>query len=101
MEKGEGGRLGVDGLLAQWALDEGIIERKPDGEYRLSASNGMGGGGLTGGMSGSGAAVPPVFEQKESTLTSTSTLEPSQPAEESLIMDTKPSEDRMEVDTPE
>jgi hypothetical protein len=101
MEKGEGGRLGVDGLLAQWALDEGIIERKPDGEYRLSASNGMGGGGLTGGMSGSSAAVPPVFEQKESTLTSTSTLEPSQPAEESLIMDTKPSEDRMEVDTPE
>ncbi|CVL00872.1 uncharacterized protein FPRN_08330 [Fusarium proliferatum] len=101
MEKGEGGRLGVDGLLAQWALDEGIIERKPDGEYRLSASNGMGSGGATGGTSGSSAAVPPVFEQKESTMTSTSTLEPSQPAEESLIMDTKPSEDRMEVDTPE
>jgi hypothetical protein len=99
MEKGEGGRLGVDGLLAQWALDEGIIERKPDGEYRLSASNGMGGGGAT--TSGSSAAVPPVFEQKESTMTSTSTLEPSQPAEDSLIMDTKPSEDRMEVDTPE
>jgi uncharacterized lipoprotein len=95
MEKGEGGRLGVDGLLAQWALDEGIIERKADGEYRLSASNGMGGG------SGGGSGVaPPVFEQKEPTLISTPTLEPSQP-EESLIMDTKPSEDRMEVDTPE
>ncbi|KAG8676755.1 hypothetical protein FPOAC2_02866 [Fusarium poae] len=96
MEKGEGGgRLGVDGLLAQWALDEGIIERKTDGEYRLSTSNGMSGGGNSGGM-------PPVFEQKESTLTSVSTLEPSQP-EKSLIAETstKPPEDRMEVDTSE
>ncbi|WZH43151.1 hypothetical protein QYS62_004153 [Fusarium acuminatum] len=95
MEKGEGGRLGVDGLLAQWALDEGIIERKADGEYRLSASNGMGGG--SGGSSG---VAHPVFEEKEPTLISTPTLEPTQP-EESLIMDAKPSEDRMEVDTPE
>jgi hypothetical protein len=97
MEKGEGGgRLGVDGLLAQWALDEGIIERKADGEYRLSTSNGMGGGGSSSG------GVPPVFEQKESTLTSVSTLEPSQP-EDSLIAETntKPPEDRMEVDTHE
>ncbi|KAI6750229.1 hypothetical protein HG531_007494 [Fusarium graminearum] len=96
MEKGEGGgRLGVDGLLAQWALDEGIIERKTDGEYRLSTSNGISGGGNSGGM-------PPAFEQKESTLTSVSTLEPSQP-EDSLIVETnaKPPEDRMEVDTPE
>ncbi|KAI1105371.1 hypothetical protein F4804DRAFT_304666 [Jackrogersella minutella] len=35
MEKGEAGRLGVDRLLAKWALDEGIIERKDGGEYRL------------------------------------------------------------------
>lgn len=35
MEKGEASRLGVDRLLAKWALDEGIIERKEDGEYRL------------------------------------------------------------------
>ncbi|KAL8363457.1 hypothetical protein RB601_009297 [Gaeumannomyces tritici] len=35
MEKGEGQRIGVDRLLAKWALDEGIIERKDDGEYRL------------------------------------------------------------------
>jgi hypothetical protein len=35
MEKGEANRLGVDRLLARWALDEGIIERKEDGEYRL------------------------------------------------------------------
>ncbi|KAK8073650.1 hypothetical protein PG994_004549 [Apiospora phragmitis] len=36
MEKGEANRLGVDRLLAKWALDEGIIERRnEDGEYRL------------------------------------------------------------------
>lgn len=35
MEKGEASRLGVDRLLAKWALDEGIIERKEDGEYKL------------------------------------------------------------------
>lgn len=35
MEKSEGQRLGVDGNLAQWALDEGIIERDEGGEYRL------------------------------------------------------------------
>ncbi|KAL7623191.1 hypothetical protein AAE478_006872 [Parahypoxylon ruwenzoriense] len=35
MEKGEAGRLGIDRLLAKWALDEGIIERRDDSEYRL------------------------------------------------------------------
>ena len=35
MEKGEANRLGVDRLLARWALEESIIERKEDGEYRL------------------------------------------------------------------
>ncbi|CAG8953290.1 hypothetical protein HYFRA_00003497 [Hymenoscyphus fraxineus] len=35
MEKGEAGRLGVDRLLARWALEQNIIERKEDGEYRL------------------------------------------------------------------
>jgi hypothetical protein len=39
MEKGEADRLGVDDLLAKWALDEGIIECK-DGEYRLCSGNG-------------------------------------------------------------
>ena len=42
MEKGEGQRLGVDRLLAKWALDEGIIERKENGEYRLCGGNGVG-----------------------------------------------------------
>ncbi|GAP91176.1 putative C2H2 finger domain-containing protein [Rosellinia necatrix] len=40
MEKGEADRLGVDRLLAKWALEEGIIERKEDGEYRLCSGNG-------------------------------------------------------------
>ncbi|KAI0015133.1 hypothetical protein F4780DRAFT_116135 [Xylariomycetidae sp. FL0641] len=39
MEKGESARLGVDRLLAKWALDEGIIERKENGEYRLCANS--------------------------------------------------------------
>jgi hypothetical protein len=44
MEKGEGQRLGVDRLLAKWALEEGIIEPKGDGEYRLSPGSGGNGG---------------------------------------------------------
>ncbi|OTB04023.1 hypothetical protein M426DRAFT_73614 [Hypoxylon sp. CI-4A] len=39
MEKGEAERLGVDRLLAKWALDEGIIKRRPDGDYRLCSGN--------------------------------------------------------------
>ncbi|KAH8900974.1 hypothetical protein GQ53DRAFT_800623 [Thozetella sp. PMI_491] len=35
MEKGEAQRLGVDRLLAKYALDEGIVERKDSGEYKL------------------------------------------------------------------
>ncbi|RCI12810.1 hypothetical protein L249_0546, partial [Ophiocordyceps polyrhachis-furcata BCC 54312] len=41
MEKGEAQSLGVDALLARWALDEGIIEAKGDGEFRLCAGNGL------------------------------------------------------------
>lgn len=44
MEKGEAQRLGVDGMLAKWALEEGIIERQEDGEYKLCAGNGPGSG---------------------------------------------------------
>jgi hypothetical protein len=40
LEKGDTPRLGVDRLLAKWALDEGIIERLPDGEYRLCTGDG-------------------------------------------------------------
>lgn len=45
MEKGEANRLGVDRLLARWALEEGIIERKEDGEYRLCGTEREGGVG--------------------------------------------------------
>ncbi|KAI5861215.1 hypothetical protein GGS23DRAFT_158421 [Durotheca rogersii] len=40
MEKGEASRLGVDRLLAKWAVDEGIIERRDDGDYRLCSGAG-------------------------------------------------------------
>jgi hypothetical protein len=43
MEKGDAPRLGVDRLLARWALDENIIERKEDGEYRLCGTEREGG----------------------------------------------------------
>jgi hypothetical protein len=43
MEKGDAPRLGVDRMLAKWALEEGIIERQDDGEYRLTAGNGADG----------------------------------------------------------
>ncbi|KAK3301448.1 uncharacterized protein B0H64DRAFT_335148 [Chaetomium fimeti] len=42
MEKGEAHRMGVDQLLAKWALDESIIEDHGDGEYRLCGGNGLG-----------------------------------------------------------
>lgn len=42
MEKGEAHRMGVDQLLAKWALDESIIEDHGDGEYRLCGGNGSG-----------------------------------------------------------
>lgn len=44
MEKGEAHRMGVDQLLAKWALDECIIEDHGDGEYRLCGGNGSGAG---------------------------------------------------------
>ncbi|KAG9248593.1 hypothetical protein BJ878DRAFT_572243 [Calycina marina] len=49
MEKGEANRLGVDRLLARWALEEGIIERKEDGEYRLCGTERDGGATISGG----------------------------------------------------
>lgn len=45
MEKGDGLQIGVDTLLAKWALKEGIIERLDNGNYRFCAmdeSNGFG-----------------------------------------------------------
>lgn len=48
MEKGEASRLGVDRLLARWALEQGIIERKEDGEYRLIGTEREAGAGGAG-----------------------------------------------------
>lgn len=39
MEKGDGLQIGVDGLLAQWALEEAIIERLDNGEYRFATAD--------------------------------------------------------------
>ncbi|KAJ6443529.1 ARCA-like protein [Purpureocillium lavendulum] len=61
MEKGEAQNLGVDPLLAQWALEEGIIKPKGNGEYRLSASN-----GLTSGAQGNGS----MLDRNDSSLMS-------------------------------
>ncbi|KAK4104344.1 hypothetical protein N658DRAFT_505070 [Parathielavia hyrcaniae] len=44
MEKGEANRMGVDRLLAKWALEEGIIEGVGDGEYRLCGQSMNGSG---------------------------------------------------------
>lgn len=43
MEKGEAQRMGVDRLLAEWAFEEGIIEPKGNGEYRLCSQPGTNG----------------------------------------------------------
>ncbi|KAF3760745.1 hypothetical protein M406DRAFT_268730 [Cryphonectria parasitica EP155] len=36
MEKGDGLKIGVDNLLAKWALAEGIIEQTDNGEYKFA-----------------------------------------------------------------
>ncbi|KAI5458888.1 hypothetical protein BGZ63DRAFT_415600 [Mariannaea sp. PMI_226] len=90
MEKGDSLRLGVDRLLAKWALEEGIIEPKGDGEYRLCPGNGMGGQSVNGiALAGS----PP----KEPTAPAPGS-ETSHPDEVSIIVAKTPS-DRMEIDT--
>lgn len=43
MEKGEGDNLGVDALLRQYAIDEGIIERIGENQYRLCPTMANGG----------------------------------------------------------
>lgn len=48
MEKGDGLKIGVDGLLAKWALDEAIIERTESGEYRFASQDELNGFGSMG-----------------------------------------------------
>ncbi|KAH6605491.1 hypothetical protein Trco_004644 [Trichoderma cornu-damae] len=94
MEKGEGQRLGIDKLLAEWALDEGIIEMKSDGEYRLCATNGVLASGSNGGVNnGVTVSAQPTLEHKESTI---SLLENASSAEETPIVEVKSADD-MEI----
>ncbi|KAK7419813.1 hypothetical protein QQZ08_010701 [Neonectria magnoliae] len=86
MEKGEGQRLGVDGLLAKWALEESIIEPRGDGEFRLCVGNGMGGVGVG----------PTVLDHKDPAPASSMD---TSPPEDMSALEAKPTEDRMEVDT--
>lgn len=84
MEKGEGARLGTDNLLMEWALEENIIEPKGDtGEYRLCAANGMTGG-------------PPALDHKDSMPLS---LPDTSQTEDTSMVEAKPAEDGMEVDS--
>ncbi|KAG6014830.1 hypothetical protein E4U54_004801 [Claviceps lovelessii] len=66
MEKGEGPALGADDLLTQWALKEGIIEVKGDGEYRLCVASGQ---------PSSQGGRGPSLDRKDSLLTSLSQVE--------------------------
>ncbi|GAB0132930.1 hypothetical protein EsDP_00001350 [Epichloe bromicola] len=77
MERGEGPILGADGLLTQWALDEGIIESKGDEEYRLCATN-----GLLSSHSSSG----PLLDGKDSLLAS---FTDASQAEDTSMTDTR------------
>ncbi|KAK4121041.1 hypothetical protein N657DRAFT_683158 [Parathielavia appendiculata] len=59
MEKGEANRMGVDRLLAKWALDEGIIESVVNGEYRLCGQSMNGSGPIDlGPVSTNGGKAP-------------------------------------------
>ncbi|KAK2043241.1 hypothetical protein LZ31DRAFT_585395 [Colletotrichum somersetense] len=97
MEKGEGQRLGVDRLLAKWALDEGIIERKEDGEYRLCAGNGPGPGpGPSSSVSIGGdtkESVPVLYTESKQEVEAESVAEAEAEVEASNT------QDKMEVDS--
>ncbi|PKK43414.1 hypothetical protein CI102_13250 [Trichoderma harzianum] len=91
MEKGEGQRLGIDKLLAEWALDEGIIELKSDGEYRLCATNGVLAGGSNGSVNnGVAGSSQPSLEHKESNV---SLAENASSADETQAVEVKSTDD--------
>ncbi|CZT09040.1 uncharacterized protein RAG0_13921 [Rhynchosporium agropyri] len=74
MEKGEAGRLGVDKLLARWALEQGIIERKEDGELRLVGTERESGAGAGYYSDGNGGVGPKREMGDESKLEGDSML---------------------------
>ena len=73
MEKGEAQRLGIDALLADWALVEGIIERKEDGGYRLCNSVGINGDRDSANNSSNSTSLKPEDDDPSITV-ATSTL---------------------------
>lgn len=75
MEKGEAQRLGVDRLLAKWALDEGIIEPNGEGGYRLCGGNGS----ANGTSAGNGNRSPSVLERAADPAASNGNNKPSLP----------------------
>ncbi|UNI15498.1 hypothetical protein JDV02_002027 [Purpureocillium takamizusanense] len=81
MEKAEAQNLGVDSLLAQWALDEGIIKPKGNGEYRLSANNGLAGGN----PQGNGSSMLDRNDSSLMSLADTSQLDSSQVEDTSMV----------------
>jgi hypothetical protein len=99
MEKGEGAKLKVDQYLVDWALEEGIIEPKDGGGYKLTAGGGGSNGiGLEGGSTADG---------KEATVPSaTDTSQTDESAKDAEAMDEeeeeederKPKVEAMEVD---
>ncbi|KAG5948942.1 hypothetical protein E4U53_006091 [Claviceps sorghi] len=84
MEKGEGQVLTADDLLTQWALEEGIIETKGDGEYRLC---------VTSGLAPSQGSSGPLVDRKDSLLTS---FGDASQAEDTSMAETKPPENGAE-----
>ncbi|KAG6040227.1 hypothetical protein E4U41_001204 [Claviceps citrina] len=79
MEKGEGPVLGADKLLTRWALDEGIIESKGDGDYRLCATSGL--------LSSQSNSGPSSLDRKDLLLTA---LTDTSQVEDTSVTEAKP-----------
>ena len=89
MEKGEAQRLGVDRWLAKWALDEAIIERKENGEYKLCAQNGS---------NGANAERESIADNINSSFVSDVAKEEENDPHSIIVATTSPIQDRMQVD---
>ncbi|KAF7563224.1 hypothetical protein G7046_g931 [Stylonectria norvegica] len=74
----DGTSLGIDRVLVKWALDEGIVEQKDNGEYRLVIGPGNG-------------AAPSSTDHKDAmpmSMLESSTLDTKQHLEEKMDIDT-------------
>jgi hypothetical protein len=100
MEKGEGAKLKVDQYLVDWALEEGIIEPKDGGGYKLTAGGG--------GSNGNGPECGSAADGKEATVPSATDASQTDDSgkdaeamdeEEEEEDDRKPKVEAMEVDS--